>query len=612
MAGTQGSSYSSPDKAAAGNARTTSNLRSGLNASGSSKTNSGYGSRPASSSVNAAAANAARTAAERAASTAASQRTATSQGGYGPSRPASANVNAAAARASMMNNQRAAGLTQSYGGKGDAFGANQTVSKGINMSAGDMLAGGYGAYNNPSAGLAMAARPNTSVYGKGTNLSSGDLLAGGYRSYQQPPSMQSTPQTAGGGWNDLAGLQAAVAGMNPTFGNIVSGTLRSPLGKVTSNGEIGGANWEQTMMNGGYGPTPSQIASIDYGQTPLAKDMSRVPSIAEIAKPENYNWGGPPNLAALNANGMNQAFNVNSMPKVAMEGGIPGGISPDSVPNLPNYASPVSVANREPSPYDSPTQFAGYQNPARAFPSRPAPTQTAMNSPMAGQGVSFSDNRYSMPAAGYNQEIVRALANQRAVNAGLLGNAGTDTFGKYAPGQVAEAPASAADPSVTTDYGLYDQTPTLGQQLKAGAINYLDKKTAPIKSGGDLVNGLLGGTSQNNPNWQAPGNPNARDQLNNLAEKTGTTKTKATAEQIKQAVEDGKADPEYKTLSAEKKQLIAKYVREGMTYAEAKAKALGGTTGGGTGTGGTVTRPAVYYPQYYSTWAGLPSGQRYG
>lgn len=591
MAGTQGSSYSSPDTAAAANKTTTSNLNKGLNPSGSSKTSSGYGSKPASSSVNAAAANAARMAAERAASTAASQRTSTSQGGYGPSRPASANVNAAAARASMMNNQRSAGITQSYGGKGDAFGANQTVSKGINMSAGDMLAGGYGAYNNPSAGLAMAARPNTSVYGKGTNLSSGDLLAGGYRSYQQPPSMQSTPQTAGGGWNDLAGLQAAVAGMNPTFGNIVSGTLRSPLGKVTSNGEIGGANWEQTMMNGGYGPTPSQIASIDYGQTPLAKDMSRVPSIAEIAKPENYNWGGPPNIAALNANAMNQAFNVNSMPKVAMEGGIPGGISPDSVPSLPNYASPVSIAAREPQGYSAPTQTFAQNLVSRGFTggTAPQPTQTAMNSPMAGQGASF---RSPASASQYN----RAMG-------GLLGGGN----------QVASAsPASSNDP---LEHPLYSGGSTPRQKVGGYLEQKFEKIANPVQKAGDYVNGLLGGSGYNDL-YGRPGmtDPNARDQLNNLAEKTGTTKSKATAEQIKQAVEDGKADPEYKALSAEKKQLIAKYVREGMTYAEAKAKALGGTTGGGTGTGtgGTVTRPAVYYPQYYSTWAGLPSGQRYG
>ena len=575
MSGTQGSSYSSSKAAAAGNKATTQNLQKGLNASGSSKVSSGLGNKPASSSVNAAAANAARQAAARAA-TSASQRTATS--GYGASRPASANVNAAAARASMMNNQRQAGVTQSYGqGKGDMYGANQTVSKGTNLSAGDMLTGGYMNYKNPSAGLAMAARPNTTVYSKGINQSAADLLQGGYGQYRQAPSMQSTPQTAVGGWNDLAGLQRAVAGMNPSFGSMVAG--------------------DQRQIYGGGIPADAQnpsFATDNYVKNwPIAKDMARVPSepsIADVAKPENYNWGGPPNLAALNANGMNQAFNVNSMPKVAMEGGIPGGISPDSVPSLPNYASPVSVANREPSPYDAQQQVAGYQNPARAFPSRPAaaPTQTAMNSPMAGQGISFSNNRYSMPAAGYNQEIVRALANQRAVSAGLLGNAGTDTFGKYAPGQVAEAPASSADPNATTDYGIYDQQPTRFQKFKAS----VEKK-------GDWVNGLLGGTSQNQPGWTPSGNPNARDPLNNLPPK----------EREKVVTEAGKAatDPEFKALSDGDKTKVLELIKTGMTLKDALKAIKTGTTGGGTQ---TASQP-LYYPQYYSQWAGLPSGQRY-
>ena len=564
MSGTQGSSYSSSKAAAAGNKATTQNLQKGLNASGSSKVSSGLGNKPASSSVNAAAANAARQAAARAATAASSQRTATS--GYGASRPASANVNAAAARASMMNNQRQAGVTQSYGqGKGDMYGANQTVAKGTNLSAGDMLAGGYMNYKNPSAGLAMAARPNTTVYSKGINQSAADLLQGGYGQYRQAPSMQSTPQTAVGGWNDLAGLQKAVAGMNPSFGSMVAG--------------------DQRQIYGGGIPADAQnpsFATDNYVKNwPVAKDMARVPSepsIADVAKPENYNWGGPPNLAALNANGMNQAYNVNSMPKVAMEGGIPGGISPDSVPNLPNYASPVSVANREPSPYDAQQQVAGYQNPARAFPSRPAaaPTQTAMNSPMAGNGQTF---RSPESAAQYNRAMT-----------GLLSG----------PMQVAEAPAGASDPSATTDYGLYDQPSTPQQKVGGYLEKKFEKVASPVQKAGDYVNGLLGGSGYNDL-YGRPGatDPNARDPLNNLPPK----------DQVKAVTEAGKAsqDPEFKALSDGDKSKVLELIKTGMTLKDALKAIKTGTTGGGAQ---TASQP-LYYPQYNSTWAGLPSGQRY-
>lgn len=579
MAGTQGSSYSSSSKAAAGNKATTQNLQKGLNASGSAKTSSGLGNRPASSSVNAAAAAAARTAAARAA-TASTQRTQanSSVGGYGRSSPASASVNAAAARAAMMNNQRQAGVTQSYGGKGDAFGANQTVSKGVNVSPGDMLAGGYGAYKNPVAGIAMAARPNVTVANKGVNLSSGDLLAGGYGQYRQAPSMQSTPQTAAGGWNDLAGLQRAVAGMNPSLGNIVAGTLRSPLGTVTTNGEIGGANWQQSMMNGGYGPVPSQIASINYGQTPFVKDISRVPqggTTAVASAPQNYNWNGSPNIAAANAAGLNQPFNVNVGPKVAMEGGIPGAISPDSVPSLPNYGPSVSVANREPSPYDAQTQVAGYQNPGRAFPSRSVAPQTASISPMAGNGQTF---RSPASAAQYNRAMT-----------GLLGGAT----------QVAEAPASASDPGATSDYGLYDQ-PSTPQQKVGGYLEQKFEKIAnPLQKAGAAVNGLFGGSGYNDLyGRQGMTNSNARDELNNLPPK----------ERERVVTEAGKAseDPEFRALSDADKSKVLELIKTGMSLADAlKAIKTGTTTT-------PITRPTYRYPQYYTDWAGLPSGQTYG
>lgn len=631
MAGTQGSSYSSSSKAAAGNKQTTQNLQKGLNASGSVKTNSGLGNKPASSSVNAAAAAAARTAAARAA-TASTQRTQNSGGGIS-ARTMAANYgafnNPAATRMDSYNaNSRngaggvpaqeaiskgKSGISASlnpqesaYQGKG-AFNPPQTsISANINNSLnsvlsrfGQMAATPFGAspIKSPvSNGLAQydALAGLSSPYARPMSaIVAGDPMRVGYNPVDNIVSVSPDPISEWGNKMGGYGIQAAARGIETLAKTVPKSPDRVPAAlSPTQSAAAGYRNYDpvaELNKPSAYSNQVSVLAREPVGYAPMqsVQNPARTFPTRTIAAPsENYNWNGSPNYAAANAAGINQAFNVNSTPKVAMEGSIPGGISPNSVPSLPNYASPVSVANREPSPYDAQTQVAGYQNPARAFPSRTQPTQTAMNSPMAGQGVSFSNNRYSMPAAGYNQEIVRALANQRAVSAGLLGNAGTDTFGKYAPGQVAEAPASSADPNATTDYGIYDQQPTRFQKFKAS----VEKK-------GDWVNGLLGGTSQNQPGWTPSGNPNARDPLNNLPPK----------EREKVVTEAGKAatDPEFKALSDGDKTKVLELIKTGMSLADA-LKAIK------TGTTTPPTRPTYRYPQYASDWAGLPSGQTYG
>ncbi len=625
MAGTQGSSYSSSDKAAAANRATTSNLKSGLNASGSSKTNSGYGNTAARASVNAAAASAARMAAERAAATrsyssAASRNMSSgagaSLGGFGSMRQVAERI---AADRSPSSNAAA---------KSDLPGIGQSFGRGTNYSAADYTMAGYGAYKNPNAtqritdgqGRTIASlaapRQNITTVQKGVNLSPADMLAGGYGQYQRAPSAQSTPQTATGGWNDLANIQRTLGQFQPSFGGIVSGLSRSPFAaKVagTPGGEIGSVNLgpngipEQQLMNAGYGPAPSQIARVDYGQTPIAKDISRVPSMESptmtaaagyqgynplssvstpqtaAASPPGYNWNGSPNVAAANAAAMNQPMNVNYEQKVAMQG-IPGAPSLDSVPNLPNYASPVSVAAREPEGYTSPnaatTEVAGYQNPARAYPSisRPAPPQSAMVSPMAGQGQTF---RSPASAAQYNQAM-----------GGLLAAANN---------QVASAsPAASDDPGAIEGNPLYDGDSTPQQKLNAALETRFERIADPALKAGEYVNGLLGGSPYNDL-YGRPGmtDPNVRDQMNNLAEK-GADKT------------SGRTD--MRGLSEEQRDKVREYMKQGMSRKEAikKVKAEAGGSGSGTGTGGGTQTASLYYPQYYSAWAGLPSGQKYG
>ena len=612
MSGTQGSSYSSSKAAAAGNKATTQNLQKGLNASGSSKTSSGLGNKPASSSVNAAAAAAARTAAARAA-TASTQRTQNSSnvGGYGRSSPASASVNAAAARASMMNNQRSAGITQSSPlGKGSLAGPDsnasaksgltggigQDYSKGTTYSPADYTMAGYGAYKNPNATqrvvngagqtIASLAKPG-STFSKGLTLSSGDYMRAGYRDYQQPPSQQSTPQTASASFSPNLSIRDIIGG---AYTDNVAGPggymMKMGLGpREFSGGEI---NQAQVQANSEI-PMASlgMLASVPKAITSRIKDQSRVPSQDSMVA-ENYNWNGSPNYAAANAAGMNQAFNVNSMPKVAMEGGIPGGISPDSVPNLPNYADPVSVAAREPVGYgDSVLSLPGYQNPARAFPSRPAaaPTQSAFTQDLVSRGFTGGT------APGIPSPAADVAPAHRVSL--LSPNAAAQRAWNIQRARDNAAPTQMVEGSL---YGDAPSPRTPVQQFADGVTGYAHKKTDWIKDQGNKVNGLLGGSADGG---NVSTNPNARDPLNNLPPK----------DQVKAVTEAGKAsqDPEFKALSDGDKSKVLELIKTGMTLKDALKAIKTGTTGGGTQ---TASQP-LYYPQYYSQWAGLPSGQRY-
>lgn len=550
MAGTQGSSYGSSGAAAAGNRQVTSNLRSGLNASGSSRTNSGYGNTSARSSVNAAAANAARMAAERATSSA-SQRTATSQGGYGPSRPASANVNAAAARASMMNNQRSAGITQSAPGRGDAFGANQTVSRGVNQSAADYMAQGYGAYKNPNATQSIqngfgskiaslaAPKQNIQTVNKGINQSAADLLAAGYGKYQSPPSMQSTPVAAQNGWNALGGLQQAVSKMNPNLGQIVAGDPLSSFKPVSSAGEIG--SLVRPMLGGAdYGAQMAQAALSNFAPS-VPKDLSRIAQAPDIPVTESY-WANKQQLPG-------NAY-------ASIQGG-PQAPSINDVPSLPNYAPPVSVAAREPRPYDSPTQ------------------QTAsLLSPMAGQGATF---RNPTSAKQYNAAMGGLLSAQNNPPASAQ-------------------PARGNDPLVASN-DLYDGESTLQQKINGSLETRFEKIASPAQKIGDKINGLLGGSGYNDLYGnKSQGNQNARDALNSEAEKSRHVQNEA---QI------ASKSPEFRSLSAADQKTVMAYIEQGLTLAEAIAKLKSGSA---TAQNTAIPRPTVRYPEYYSKWANLPTG----
>jgi len=488
----------------------------------------------------------------------------------------------------------------SFQGKGGFNPPSTGIAASLNNSVNSVLSR-IGQMASTPFGTAPSPIAKASPFSTGYNLTPADIIGGAYTQNVAGPGGFMMKQGFGQpqpGVNEVTLAQLAAGGMDPLGSlRMLTSQPKQITSRIKDQSRVPSVDSPAMTAAAGYrGYDP--ISSISTPQTAAAQVTGyQNPARAfptqtpQGVSPQNYNWGGPPNLAALNANGMNQAFNVNSMPKVAMEGSIPGGISPDSVPSLPNYASPVSIAAREPQGYSRPTQTFAQNLVSRGFTggTAPQPAQTAMTSPMAGQGASF---RSPASAAQYNTAM-----------GGLLGG-GT---------QVAPAsPASSNDP---LEHPLYsgDSTP----QQKVGGYN-----------------GLLGGSPYNDL-YGRPGmiDPNAKDASNYMAEKgadkAGSPKDMRdlTPEQRKQVkdymkqgmsrkdaiakvkAEAGKAskDPEFRALSDADKSKVLELIKTGMTLKDALKAIKTPATGGGTQ---TASKP-VYYPQYYSTWAGLPSGQRY-
>jgi len=530
MAGTQGSSYSSSTKAAAANKTVTANLAANKNASGSVKT---VTSKP-SSSVNAAAAAAAAKAALSAKSSSGKAMGA-ALGSFGGGSGLNGNTSNQAAKTSLPSRQA----------------TNQIAQKGINQSAADYMAQGYGAYKNPNATQSIqngfgskiaslaAPKQNIQTVSKGINQSAADLLAAGYGKYQSPPSMQSTPVAAQNGWNALGGLQQAVSKMNPNLGQIVAGDPLSSFKPVSSAGEIG--SLVRPMLGGAdYGAQMAQAALSNFAPS-VPKDLSRIAQAPDIPVTESY-WANKQQLPG-------NAY-------ASIQGG-PQAPSINDVPSLPNYAPPVSVAAREPRPYDSPTQ------------------QTAsLLSPMAGQGATF---RNPTSAKQYNAAMGGLLSAQNNPPASVQ-------------------PARGNDPLVASN-DLYDGESTLQQKINGSLETRFEKIASPAQKIGDKINGLLGGSGYNDLYGnKSQGNQNARDALNSEAEKSRHVQNEA---QI------ASKSPEFRSLSAADQKTVMAYIEQGLTLAEAIAKLKSGSA---TAQNTAIPRPTVRYPEYYSKWANLPTG----
>lgn len=124
----------------------------------------------------------------------------------------------------------------------------------------------------------------------------------------------------------------------------------------------------------------------------------------------------------------------------------------------------------------------------------------------------------------------------------------------------------------------------------------LNTATAPMAKYGNQINAMLGGSPDGGAGLNMQGAGIGRD----------LTSTEADQVQPDADMEAAYQSPEFNALTPEKQSEVMTYIRQGYSYDEAMAKAKG-AAGGNTG-GGNQQPKTIAYPEYYSKWAGLPTG----
>lgn len=387
-------------------------------------------------------------------------------------------VNPAAANANRMTAALKAGTTVSAPGKSNMFGADQT-------------------------------------FGKGVNLSSGDLIKGGYRSYQQPPSARPA------GFGPLSGIQMATARMNPSLSSIVAGDPQARFGGIPADAQNPSFATENYVKDSPAPRAPKDQSRVPSATSPTRlaaagfRDYDPLSSVTRTTAPtpvaQNPARAFPSRPAAPT-----QTASYDPLSSVQRPAARP--VSVADVPQLPGGASTVfkgvtpsmadfdmTALTREPTAYDPRgPQVATVQNPARAFPARPAApaptrttfTQALLDKGFTGEGISTAGAEPT-PASAPAPRISLRSPNPAAQRAWNIQRA-----------------RDAAPPQQVVDGSLYGDTPSKPayQRMADALTGTLDRKTAGGRNFGNRINAGLGGSPDGGV---SSFNPNARDPLNN-------------------------------------------------------------------------------------------------
>ena len=586
MSGTQGSSYSSGAKAAEANKKTTSNIKSGKNASGSTKTPAKTTSSSGNKSVNPAAAAAAKTLATKTAKA--------NYSAYGNANATSQGVRQASGMGGSTNRSSAFSNPTSASGKGNYGLVNSAPGKGNLPSSGGGLLSSIG-----SGASSVLDSAKKGLLGLATSYgvpTFGSVPTNGILSAPKPQNGVAPYQSLG----------YMTAQSKPSISSIVAGDKPQQYAMGGMPGEIGSLQQKDILGRDGVG----DIVNAMLGRATIPKAYAdRVPSSSNgISVAAREPIGYDPTSARYDQQQSNYGLKT-SMPSAAYAAlqKPSGAPSVASVPAIPGTQSPMSG------------QGASYANPFKAADennliiqrggnvqtAQPAPTgrnsafaqslldkgfgrqptQTAIASPMSGQGASW-------PVSGENSMFAAAPGSTEydaMVNWAKIADRNQKASSSSTPVQ-----AASNDP---IENPLYDGDSTLQQKIGGYLEQQFEKVAEPFGKVADKINTALGGSPYN----PLSGNANQQQQGSGYTSIAGQNRN-APAQQQAATIWDGFSDEQRDQLATlEPSQItqVRQYMQQGMSFAEAFAKVKPPTTPSGA---------TWSQPQYTQTWAFTPAG----
>ena len=604
MSGTQGSSYSSGAKAAEANKKTTSNIKSGKNASGSTKTTAKTTSSSGNKSVNPAAAAAAKTLATKTAKA--------NYSAYGNPNATSQGVRQASGMGGSTNRSSAFSNPTSASGKGNYGLVNSAPGKGNLPSSGGGLLSSIG--SGASSILDSAKKGLLSLatsYGVPTF---GSVPNNGILSAPKPQNGVAPYQSLG----------YMTEQYRPSINSIVMGAKQQQyeLGEGRDPGEIGILQQKDIFGRDGGGDIVNamlgratipkayadRVPSSNNGISVAAREPIGYDPISARYDQQQSNYGPKTSMPSAAYAALQKS---SGMPSLASVPAVPGPQSPMSGQGA-SYANPFKAADEnnliiqrggnvqtaQPAATGRNSAFAQSLL-DKGFGRQPTQTATATASPMSGQGASW-------PVSGENSMFAAAPGSTEydaMVNWAKIADRNQKASASSTPVQ-----AASNDP---IENPLYDGDSTLQQKIGGYLEQKAEKIAAPFANVAEKVNTALGGSPYNdlygNANQQQQGSGYSWSSENRQAPTPGQTSIagqnrNAPAQQQAATIWDSFSDEQRDQLATlEPSQItqVRQYMQQGMSFAEAFAKVKPPTTPSGA---------TWSQPQYTQTWAFTPAG----
>lgn len=381
-------------------------------------------------------------------------------------------VNAAAANANRIASLNQAGPTQTGGGKGNFGGNPSPIQRGL-----------------AALGMGSPLPSMTGATAKPNGLAAYDKLRNMVTPYKASPAAI----VAGGATPAMSGDFSKTWGFTPEM-------YQNPATNAVSMLDGGGLY--------GYPKAPKDQARVPQATSQPTRVSNALTGARDYDPVANFNSGGvsrPVSTAETTARAFSPPLAGNGIPgdPSANRQPVIGEVNPA---DITGRKAPVKLSDVPPVPVRGQTVRPGinyssadmaqiygqYQNPGpgavAGVPVRDTPNYPRLASDPTIKGRSLAPR--TIPASS-----ALAIA-QRWPEVGAGTTANLQEYRPQIGGVTMASPAAGNTPLGTPD-DLYMGDSTVGQKLAAKTLDYLDKRTAPIRKGGEWVNTMLGGSPYN-------------------------------------------------------------------------------------------------------------------